>query len=54
MRLTRAFVSVGVIAGSLFASNMTGSAAESFTRHVVVAQEGNAAEAGRDILRRGR
>jgi len=27
--------------------------AETFTRHVVVAQEGNAAEAGRDALRRG-
>ena len=29
------------------------SASETFTKHVVVAQEGHAADAGRDVLRRG-
>src|SRR5258707_10594419 len=44
----------GVVVLVLFATPVTTAArAQTFTKHVVVAQEGNAAEAGRDVLRRG-
>jgi gamma-glutamyltranspeptidase / glutathione hydrolase len=53
MRMTRACWIAGTIAGVVVSSGSVHSASETFTKHVVVAQEEHAAEAGRDVLRRG-
>ena len=44
---------IAIVAGLGFSSHSVRADSETFTKHVVVAQEAHAAEAGRDVMRRG-
>jgi gamma-glutamyltranspeptidase / glutathione hydrolase len=53
MRMTRAYWIFGIVVGFGISVGSACEASEAYTKHVVVAQEGHAADAGREILRRG-
>jgi gamma-glutamyltranspeptidase len=44
---------IAIVAGLGFSLHCVRADSETFTKHVVVAQEAHAAEAGRDVMRRG-